>query len=351
MDDKIVMERFNHQGIDSRAMLATYITRLPVLFLLAAAGAVLGSGLNLLIALTAAREPVYVSETEYYISFTRYDARDVYNDFTWNDALGTNLILGRMMELLGGGYDPNEVKNMMTADILSDVRYLTITVRGQEPAEVEAVKDAVGTALEEFGSAKEEFNSIEKIEDQEIAQEKVQYFVWQAAFLGAVIFAGTGIFVIALTGSMGSVFYTKNDIMKILEIPACGLAFAAGREKRACKLTSRQHRMLEENLKIFLERYSEIMLMDASDGRYARAFLQYVKDNDLADPSGLGVYGMEDGCGSVENTAIMAVIPFGRTYRERITDEIQHAQLRGNSIVAAVLTDVDRNWTRIYYGS
>lgn len=69
------------QGIDSRAMLTVFLARLPRLFLLAVAGAVLGSGLYLLAALDASGNACFVSETEYYIEFEegRYKARDYYN--------------------------------------------------------------------------------------------------------------------------------------------------------------------------------------------------------------------------------------------------------------------------------
>ena len=136
------------QGVDSRAMLTVFLTKLPKLFLVAVAGAVLGSGLYLLIALNASRNACYVSETEYYIEFDeeRYKARDYYNAFTWNDAVKGDEILGRAMEFLGAGYDRDQVGTMITAAILSDVRYLTITVRGEDAAEVDAVRDALGMA-------------------------------------------------------------------------------------------------------------------------------------------------------------------------------------------------------------
>ncbi|MDE5825876.1 MAG: hypothetical protein K2H91_14535, partial [Lachnospiraceae bacterium] len=137
------------QGVDSRAMLATFIIKLPKLLILAVAGAVLGSGLNLFVVLVKIQNRCYVSETEYYVAFDKGqdDARHWYNDFTWNDVLTTDGILGRAMELLGNGYERSQVKEMIRADILSDVRYLTITVKGQNAAQVAEIKDALGTAL------------------------------------------------------------------------------------------------------------------------------------------------------------------------------------------------------------
>lgn len=352
-EKKVEVEKWMQQGIDSKAVLATYLTRLPVLFLLAVAGAVLGSGLHLLIALAEAREAAYISETEYYISFAegRYEARDYYNDFTWNDVITTKPIMDRTMELLGNGYDENQVKSMITADILSDVRFLTITVRGQEPETVAAVKNAVGTALEEYGNFEDAFSAIDKIEDLEIIQERIQYFAWRAAFLGAAVFVGIGIFVTALRVSIGSEFYTKCDVMKSLGVPVCGLTFASGSRKKSYDIfMQRQQKMLEQSLKMLSDKYDRLMLMDASDGMEAEAFLRDVNECGLKPSVRLGTFDTDCAGEDIAGTAIIAVIPFGVPYREKITDEINYARLQGGELVAAVLIKVDRNWSKIYYG-
>ena len=201
------------QGVDSRALFATFITKLPRLLVFAVAGAILGSGLNLFVVLVKAQHRCYVSETEYYVAFDKGqdDARHWYNDFTWNDVLATNGILGRAMELLGDGYERSQVKEMIRADILSDVRYLTITVKGQDAARVEAVKDALGTALEEFGAVQEEFSSIYKIEDLGIVQEEIPYFAWRSAFLGTFIASGIGVFVTAFCFCKKRYYGTSGD--------------------------------------------------------------------------------------------------------------------------------------------
>lgn len=350
------MEEFQsmQQGIDSRAMFATFIIKMPKLLILAVTGAILGSGLNLFVVLVNLPKRCYVSETEYYVAFDKGqdDARHWYNDFTWNDVLATDGILGRAMELLGDGYERSEVKEMLRADILSDVRYLTITVRGQDAAQVEAVKNAIGIALEEFGTTKDEFSSIEKIEDVEIVQEEIPYFAWRAAFLGAVIAVGIGIFVIAFTFCMGSVFYTKRDIMNRLGIPACGMTFRKERRRdKSSRFEQRQAQMLADNLDLLKEKYGQILLMDASDGQEAAAFMQEMLDRGLADASWVQICDKENniGCFGQEDHAIVAVIPFGKPYRERITDEIDDVQLHGGQVAAAVLTGADRRWMQLYY--
>lgn len=343
-------------GVDSRAMFATFIMKLPKLLILAVTGAVLGSGLNLLVVLVKMQHRCYVSETEYYVAFDKGqdDARHWYNDFTWNDVLTTDLILGRAMELLGDGYERGRVKEMIRADILSDVRYLTITVKGQDAAQVEAVKNALGTALEEFGAAKEEFSSIDKIEDLEIVQEEIPYFAWRSALLGSFAASGIGVFVTAFCFCMGSAFYTKNDIKVRLGIPVCGMTFREGHRKdRGSTIEQRQAEKLAAGFKRLTENNAQILLMDASDGREAEVLRQKVLATGLAEAPRIQVYDAQRDRGRLgsedERIAVVAVIPFGMPYRERITDEIDDVTLHGGRVAAAVLTGADRIWMRLYY--
>lgn len=350
-----MQEDVGREGVDSRALLATMIRKLPFLFALAAAGAILACILHLLTVFISARDAAYVSETEYYIQFApgRLEAKDYYNDFTWNDVLSTDLILGRAMELLGDGYDRAQVKSMVTADILSDVRYLTITVRGRDPHQVEQIKDAFCTALEKFGESRDEFASIYKIEDLEIAQEQADYFTWRAALLGAVLFAGTGLFLVCLRFGVGSAFYTKNDIEKAFGIPVYGLAFQnrnAAHDKGTEKVTGRQDQMLAEGLNILLKRHGRIWLLDASCGQEAGRFLQYLQEafrNTADDFAGIACYGPAQ---YGKETAVVAVIPFGIHYREKIADELRNAKFHGAVAVGAVLVNVDKSWAGLYYG-
>ncbi|MCD8038339.1 MAG: hypothetical protein LUE96_04565 [Lachnospiraceae bacterium] len=339
-------EMIIRQGIDSKALLVTLICGLPRLLLLAAAGAVLGSGFYLAAALYASGNAMLVSETEYYIDFAqgRLEAKDYYNDYTWNDVIATDLILGRMMEELGEDYDREEVKQMLFADILSDVRYLTITVTGSDEASVSAVSAAFENAIAIFGGSMDEFDSIYKIEDNGIRKEHVELFSWRAAVLGAAVFAGIGIFFIALAFMVGDRFYTKTDVAKFLELPVCGLSYKDG-----VRADFRERRLLESLKELQGQSGAEkIYLLDAAGGQDADAFAKRLGalDADIAR-------NVVSVCGSAvfeENALILAVVPFGRVYREKITDEINNAAARGRKVSGAALVQCDRRWMRLYYG-
>lgn len=333
------------QGIDSKALLVTFIRKLPQLILVLVAGAVFGSGLHCLAVFYQASKAMLVSETEYYIDFAdgRMEARDYYNAFTWNDVIATDEVLGRMMEQLDSHYNRTAVKQMLTADILSDVRYLTITIKGKNADEISEVNAAFEHAITEFGKSKDEFDVIYKIEDNGIYREQPAWFGWRAAFLGALVFAAAAVFWIALAFTVGDRFYTKTDVMKFLELPVLGLLYGSKNEK-----SGKQECRLIEGVKSLLGHYQKIYLLDAADGADAECFLKRLSGLD-ADVDCEAMVPCEQ-YRTGENAAILVIVPFGKVYREKITDEINNAVMHGGTIVGVVLTECDKAWVDMYYG-
>ena len=76
--------KYWQESIDSKALLVCLLYKLPYLLLMGVAGAVLGSGLYLLITVMTSEGIMYQAETEYYIEFApgRIDGKDYYNDLS-----------------------------------------------------------------------------------------------------------------------------------------------------------------------------------------------------------------------------------------------------------------------------
>lgn len=338
-------ERIQHEGIDSKALFICFIKRLPLMLTLAVAGAVIGSGLNLLLALIDLASPSYVSETEYYIDFAdgRLEAKDYYNDFTWNDVIATDLILGNAMELLGAGYERDAVKNMITADILSDVRYLTITVEGGDAGTVDKVGRALKASLEHFGAVMEEFDSIYQIEDLGIKKAQVRFFAWRAALLGAAVLFCAGVFVLVFRFCMGDCIYTKEDIRRYFGIPAYGLLYSDKNNADGW-----QEKMLAEALAAASGAAKELVFADAFDNRIAGEFARKLSGLNILDDK--ICVGTLDKKGGLKGQEIIIAIPFGVPCRQRTADEINQLGLLGYNVSGAVLAEADRGWTRLYFG-
>lgn len=335
-------------GTDSKALLVTFIRNLPQLLMLAVLGAAVGSAFHLILVFLEEKNAPFIARTKYYIDFAdgRLEAKDYYNDYTWNDVVGTDLILGRMMDELGAGYDRAKVKSMINADILSDVRYLTITVTGQKESEVSEISQAFCNAICEFGKNMDEFDDIYKIQDNEIEKKRPEYFTQRAAFLGMIIFLGCGVFFIALGFIAGSRFYAKTDVIKFLETNPLGITFKNGSKSRH-KLNAIYAERLIDNLKELLNENNKICLLDAADGADARIFLENLKSLDAdIDMSAFCIYERRN---AENNAAIVAIVPFGKIYREKITDEINDALMHGREISGAILTECDMRWVEMYY--
>lgn len=343
------------EGVDSKALLLCLIKKIPALLILAVAGALAGSGLAFLVMWVKLATPVYVSETEYYIDFAegRLEARDYYNDFTWNDVLATDPILGKAMETLGDGYVREQVRNMITADILSDVRYLTITIRGMDAAAVGAVQDALQAALESYGDIRKEFASIQKIEDSGVVRERIEGFPVRAALLGAVLFAGIGIFVIAFRFGLGDCIYTKADITKYFGIPVYGLLYKSGN-----RTDGRQERMLAAGIEKLLAQRTALVFADCAGQGPAAEFVQRLETLGLPGVKGKLrlLRGVPDDTAGSDGVVIspddaqelLVVIPYGVPCRRRAADEIDYLRLQGYKIIGAVLADVDKRWMDLY---
>lgn len=325
--------------MDSKAFLLCLLKRLPYMLIIGLTGAIIGSGLYLLIASYRNRVPVYSQVTEYYIDFAegRYEARDYYNAYTWNDVMTIDEIMDVTMQTLGAAYDKNTVMDMITADILSDVRYLTITVKGEDASMVEAVSAATQVSLAAFGGSKDEFDSIALVKDEGVKPVKNPMFTWRAAFLGFLIAECCAVFVFCVRFGLGESFYSKEQLRQRLGLPVLGIWYAG--ERTDC--------MQENMTRAALETLAgeDVAFINVTDKDYAGDFLgQY-------EQSARGVLRARTaGYTQVrESEQAVLVIPFGVPCSHRAEDIVCELQRRGCRIAGVLLTEADRRWVRAYY--
>lgn len=341
---------YPREGIDSKAFLICFLKRIPYMLLIGLTGAIIGSGLYLLIAAVNNRTPVYYQETEYYIEFApgRIEAKDYYNAFTWNDVMKTRLILDKTMEQLGSSYSQESVKEMITADILSDVRYLTITVKGTDASLVEAVSNATEKSLEEFARDKAEFDSITQIEDNGTELLQQPLFTWRAAFLGFLIAFLLVFFRFCIHFGLNEIFYTREQIRKELGIPVLGLLYRQKNDK-----------MGEQELQTCLALKpivnAQTVLADVTEGNYAEYFVkEYAvlveQDADkMPQTAAYPVTTLELYQKMEKAESVILVIPFGVPCLNRARDVLSELQRRNCKIAGAVLAQADNKWVRAYY--
>ncbi len=283
------------EGIDSKEYLIRFLFQLKKFVLIGVAGALIGSGLYLLIMMIGARVPVYQSETRYYIDFSDglLEGAHYYNDYTWNTEIANDEILGNAMAELAG-YEREQVRGMITADILSDVRYLTITVEYGNAETVEKVAVAIGNALVNFGTNmdKEEFECIYKIQDSGVYKVEKPLFTWRAAFLGFMIGFLVAWFGFSVRFAVGDAFYTKANVERYLGIPSLEIRYHQSKSIRQ----------------------TQVQLEETEEG-------------------------------------VVLLIPFGVSCRRWIEDKLRDLRRQDVKIAGAILIEADARWMKIYYGT
>ncbi len=346
--------KYWQEGIDSKALLVCFLRRLPYLLLMGVAGAVLGSGLYLLITVMTSEGTRYQEETKYYIDFAegKLESKNHYNAFTWNEVMTTELILDNTMEILGSDYDESEVKSAVSASIWSDVRYLTIMVEAGEEKKVAAISEATEKSLENFGICMEEFDAIYQIEDSGVQQIKESLVSWRAVLLGTLCGVLVGAFWLTAGFCMGSRYYTKQGLSKSLGVPVFGLLYqdkneANGMQEKALWLAL-QHDMDKISSK-------SLVVMDVVNNGSAQRckdILTSLYSEEMVDVE-VRVQNSEvpskEYYGEIRQTdGVILAIPFAKPCREVVLDKMNELENQDCKVQGAILVDVDRKWMRLY---
>lgn len=190
--------------------------KLWLLLMLAVVGAVLG-GLIYQVA-RAMRMPItYESVSKLYISFGVDETGEIYqyyNGYTWNDLLDAEPILNRIMEFMPQDYSRAEVSEATKAEILSDIRLLTVTVQGSTEKFVREIQSAVERGLEVYADDSEELRRIEVIKSTEPVLVFWDNRTVTACVLGAAVLAVISCLVMAFAYVLDESVYVQSDLEK-----------------------------------------------------------------------------------------------------------------------------------------
>ncbi len=224
-------QRYMQEGLDIKRVVLLWKRKLWMAAAAAAAGALIGSGVYLFIHLAFVSEREFQTVSKIYLNFNcePEDFTELsYNGYTWNDLMATDPILDYTMEELPAGMDKNVVIGATKAEILSDIRLLTITITANDPQLAAQIMEATQKSLVHLGETDELFDSIEVYSTVE-----PQQIVWdnrtaRAAVTGAVL----GLLAVLLAQAFYYVLddsvYLAGDVEKRYGIPVFGI-FVEGR--------------------------------------------------------------------------------------------------------------------------
>lgn len=224
--------KYADAGLDMKKLALCFIRKIWIVLAAAAVGAVLGGLIYTAVRTVPESEREYQAMSKVYLDFAPDETGEVYqeyNGYTWNDLMATDPILDVTMRYLPEGYTREEVMAATEAEILSDLRLLTITVTTHAPERCNAILKATGQSLEERGNVAKEFRKIEVIRTTEAELLVADSRFMQAVLIGLVL---TG--VLTLLGML--LYYVLDDrimvaadLRQVTEAPFVGYIGAGER--------------------------------------------------------------------------------------------------------------------------
>lgn len=217
-------EEYLNKGMDLKRLALYLQKKIWLVIMFAILGATCGGIIYQVV--RAMKMPVeYASVSKLYISFGNDENGDVYqyyNGYTWNDLIDADPILDIVMSSLPG-YDRDQVRKATTAEILSDIRLLTITVRGDNEKFVREIRNAMESGLREYARSAEELKQIAVIRSG--APERVYWDerTTEACVTGAVILGVLAVLIIGFSYVLDESVYVQEDLEKKYACKALGI--------------------------------------------------------------------------------------------------------------------------------
>lgn len=314
--------RYADAGMDMKKLALCFMRKIWLVLLAAVVGAALGGLIYEVSHIVPESEREYRAVAKIYLDFAADETGEVYqayNGYTWNDLMATDPILNGIMLNLSGEYTREEVVAAIKAEILSDLRLLTITVTTHNPDRCSAILDAAEQSLVKLGNTAKEFTQIEVIQTTEAALVVADSRTLQAALVGLVMAV-----ILMLIGMM---FYyvlddrilVASDLKQVSEVPFIGYAGAG----------ERMNGEYESNL-AYLRRQMgavEVLAVTQND-----AILQE-RWEELCAADG-----------------VIIAVNYGKVHSAFLGYIIEQLRTRGCRLIGTAIADADEKFLRRYYG-
>ena len=226
-------EGYMNERVSLRKVWLIFVSKIWIFVLAVLIGALAGAGIY-----AAYRQMTsgtqYRAVSKLYVTFgsdDKEDAYQAYNGYTWNDLLTTDPVCDLIDEEFGKGgveFDTGTqaaVQKYVKAEILSDLRVLTITVTFSNDDIADKMLAAVDKALVRFGDEQPEIESIKTIEENHSELVVRDSYMKQACGLGAIIAAIVCLFVMWLTYAVSDRVYLPEDVRRRTGLALVGLRF------------------------------------------------------------------------------------------------------------------------------
>lgn len=315
-------ESYANEGMDIKKYMLCLLKRLPFL-----AGAVVGGALLGLLVYTIVRtvpesEREYQAFTKVQLDFAADETGEVYqayNGYTWNDLMATDPIMNLILENLSADYSREEVEAALRAEILSDIRILTVTVTTNSAACTDEILHAAVQALENYGAQAKEFLEIYAIQTTQAKLVVADSRMVQAVLLGALLGLLLSLFGISFYYVMDDRIFVSGDVRKVTNVSFVG--YSSGTESLKSDY--------EKNLSYLREKWGALFICEIEKEKplTAEAFQK-----------------MREAGG------VVISLPYGRVHAAFVSYIAEQLKTQDCELRGVAIREADERFLRRYYG-
>lgn len=227
-------DSYADEGMDVKKYMLCLLGRLPLFLAAAVCGALLGALIYMIVRTVPESEREYQAFSKVQLDFAADETGEVYqayNGYTWNDLMATDPIMNLTLAGLSSDYTREEVEAAIQADILSDIRILTVTVTTHSAARTDEILAAAVQALETYGTQAKEFIGINAIQVTQakllVADNRLAQAILIGLFLGLLLtLLGVSLYYV-----MDDRILVAGDIRKVTDVSFLGYVSTDDYEK------------------------------------------------------------------------------------------------------------------------
>lgn len=310
-----------NESMDIKKYILCLWKRLPFVTAVGIAAALLFGLLYTLSRTVPEGEREYEAFAKVYLDFAADETGEVYqayNGYTWNDLMAADPIMELTLGFLPTDYTRGEVEAAIRAEILSDIRLLTVTVTTNREERTEAILRAAVQALTEYGKRAKEFIDIGAIQETEAKLVVADNRLLQAVLLGLFLGLFFALLGVMLRGVFEARILLPGDLKKVTNLSFIGYANGPGSLGED----------FEKNLAYLREKTGDITVCEASCDRS-------FSEEDFRNLRAAGV---------------VLSVPFGKANAVWVSYVIDQLAAQDCVLAGVAIREADERFLRRYYG-
>lgn len=291
----------------------------------------------------------YEQTSKYYLTFgveENGEVADYYNAYTWDELLFSDPAIYEVIEdELPSGMTLEEASEAIDADILTDVRILSIVVTSSDPSDVQQLTNAVEDALIRYGKNVEQFENIEFLSSTDVEEVIVKDRTRNAVLLGAFLGLLISVVWLWIRELLDDGIYVPEDAVRRYGIHVSLVLPAEG--------TTLPSFLIDENKEeldhLAKEKIVQLVSVDPEIREQAADVL--TKQNGIQVVTRSYEKTEVSNDETQNKSAVLFVIPFGRANGTRTEHLMERLSSQGILIDSILLLDADGTFLQQYYAS